>query len=102
MSFFRNPGDGLSIDEAPTRVDFPDGSSLRAILSGTYVYPVQGWTWFATEAAARVAFGLPVRRAVVGARNVTLVMPKIPPAAALAMGQQMVATSPTFDPEAQG
>jgi len=45
---------------APNFVNGP-GYDLYIEDKDTYSYPIEGWTWFASEDAARIFFGLPPR-----------------------------------------
>lgn len=47
--------DNGSLVFSPTSVYFPDGTFILADLKDAYQYPVNGWTWFDSEEAARVA-----------------------------------------------
>ncbi len=49
---------GSGVIHAPNRVCAPT-FELHKHLKDTYEYPVNGWTWFESEAEARAAFGLP-------------------------------------------
>lgn len=51
--------DGGSLLHAPNAVVGADLELLRAERAA-YAYPVSGWYWFDTEAAAREHFGIPV------------------------------------------
>ena len=42
-----------------TMIHFSDGLVLLAAEADQYTYPIRGWTWYADEAAARLALGLP-------------------------------------------
>jgi hypothetical protein len=54
--FYAASGNGVI--HAPNRVCAPT-FELHRDLKDTYTYPVGGWTWFDSEAEARIAFGLP-------------------------------------------
>jgi hypothetical protein len=56
--FYKSVGDGQSVYYAPNSVTGP-GFSLVATQQATYIYPVNGWTWFADENTARATLLLP-------------------------------------------
>ena len=56
--FYKAVGDGYSVFYAPNSITGP-GIALTAAAQSTYTYPVQGWSWFAGEDAARIALALP-------------------------------------------
>jgi len=99
--FYKSVGDGLNVTYASNYVYSP-GYSLVAKTHinnpSAYVFPIDGWSWYDTEDAARTAMGLPSSTVTSAANALLEAYPSMPKSVAITAANGLITIDPTFTP----